>query len=357
MSSGVAIKPSERVAWIDCCKGICILLVVYGHVAGGLKAAGIVKAGSPFIWLREWIYLFHMPVFFFLSGLFAQRACGRPFWQFLKGKARTLAYPYLIWTGIILAAQVTMARYTNNAPDLSRASRFLFEPYGYGMWFLYSLILISLLFYGLSRLRIPSIPIVLIGLAVYALSMHDTFGFWPILNTSMNNAIFFILGGCFPEIATISLRDARGLVLLCSGVGAFVVMTVLQTLQFDFSGSLKLLMALLGISGAICLAMLVVRTAARGVCSLLGFYSLEIYVAHPLWATASRPLLERLGVHTPVVFIICGVLLGVGGSLILAMACQRFGFPYLFRWPSKQTGTGSMRQTGVDRPSTQTANF
>ena len=46
------------------------MLVVYGHVAGGLEASGVLKAGSPFLAARDGVYLFHMPTFFLLSGLF-----------------------------------------------------------------------------------------------------------------------------------------------------------------------------------------------------------------------------------------------------------------------------------------------
>ena len=68
--------------------------------------------------------------------------------------------------------------------------------------------------------------------------------------------------------------------------------------------------------------------------SFLGVLSLEIYLAHPLWGTASRGVLLRLGVHAPMVFVVSGSVLGVAGSLAMALACRRLGFPYLFRWPS-----------------------
>ena len=85
----------QRVGWVDCCKGICILLVVYGHVVGGLDASGALAGDRLFGALREWIYLFHIPAFFFLSGLFARKACDRPLLEFLQNRARVLLYPYL----------------------------------------------------------------------------------------------------------------------------------------------------------------------------------------------------------------------------------------------------------------------
>lgn len=45
----------KRVEWIDMAKGIGLLFVFLGHLK------------TPF--LATWIYTFHMPLFFFLSGL------------------------------------------------------------------------------------------------------------------------------------------------------------------------------------------------------------------------------------------------------------------------------------------------
>lgn len=47
----------KRDLTIDIAKGICIFLVVLGHCH---------NAG----FIRHYIYLFHMPLFFFLSGMF-----------------------------------------------------------------------------------------------------------------------------------------------------------------------------------------------------------------------------------------------------------------------------------------------
>jgi fucose 4-O-acetylase-like acetyltransferase len=47
------IKKTNRILWIDVCRGIGILLVVLGHC-------------DPFF--NKYIYGFHMPLFFLLSG-------------------------------------------------------------------------------------------------------------------------------------------------------------------------------------------------------------------------------------------------------------------------------------------------
>ncbi|WP_043367549.1 acyltransferase family protein, partial [Cupriavidus sp. WS] len=60
----------SRDVWVDNAKGIGIILVVYGHVARGLHSAGIWSDATSFSFLDSAVYSFHMPLFFFLSGLY-----------------------------------------------------------------------------------------------------------------------------------------------------------------------------------------------------------------------------------------------------------------------------------------------
>ena len=60
----------ERNVWVDYAKAIGIILVVYGHVARGVFNAGLPMDEGEFVLVDSIIYSFHMPLFFFLSGLF-----------------------------------------------------------------------------------------------------------------------------------------------------------------------------------------------------------------------------------------------------------------------------------------------
>jgi fucose 4-O-acetylase-like acetyltransferase len=329
-----AIK-QPREGWVDCCRGICILLMVFGHIAGGLETAGVLAPASPWIVLRDWVYLFHISAFFFLSGLFAYRNNGLPFVPFLWERMRVLYYPYLVWTAIFLGSQVAMAQFVNTPPNFSKALKFLWEPYGIGLWFLYTLFLVSIFFFSLRRWRIPTIPILLIGLAGYVAYRQNLFGFWYVLNASMNYLLFFSIGGCFPGIVGTPLRGARLPFLVAAAVAFFVLMTLLWAVPFDPAGLTSLVRALIGICGVVCVALVLARTPAAGLFALLGTYSLEIYLAHPLWGTAGRALLLRSGIRSPVAFVVFGVSIGIVGSLAMAILSRRLKFPYLFRWPAR----------------------
>lgn len=81
-SVGMAVRDKkERLGYIDVLRGIAIALVVLGHCA------------PPY--LDTFIFTFHVPLFFFISGmLFAYREKRQPFFIFLKKRALRLLVPY-----------------------------------------------------------------------------------------------------------------------------------------------------------------------------------------------------------------------------------------------------------------------
>ena len=76
-------KKNERICWLDAARGIGILLVVLGH-------SEYIPAG-----LKCMIYGFHMPFFFFCSGLFAEDSLDLSPGAFLKKKSRAYLLPYV----------------------------------------------------------------------------------------------------------------------------------------------------------------------------------------------------------------------------------------------------------------------
>src|SRR4051794_34034047 len=80
---------SARNSGIDLLRVIGICAVVYGHVVATETTA-------------QWVYSWHVPLFFFLSGYFWKRR--RPFAAELRVRARSLLVPYAFWlvAGLIM---------------------------------------------------------------------------------------------------------------------------------------------------------------------------------------------------------------------------------------------------------------
>lgn len=94
MSAPLSEVARRRVAWIDDVKGIGIILVVIGHTVEAFTGA----AYQP-------IYLFHMPLFFFMAGVVFRP---EPLGAYAGKRARTLLIPYVAFLALLLLAKVAL---------------------------------------------------------------------------------------------------------------------------------------------------------------------------------------------------------------------------------------------------------
>lgn len=90
------IVKTNRLIWADSLKGAAILLVVLGHML----------PMSPF---KSWIYTFHIPLFFFLSGYLLHINRRWQVWNWRElfvRKASSLLYPYLTFSILTIVFQL-----------------------------------------------------------------------------------------------------------------------------------------------------------------------------------------------------------------------------------------------------------
>ena len=100
-------KSKNRIEWIDCAKGLAIILVVYGHA--------LTYFSPNFDSVVHVIYSFHMPLFFVLTGyVSAYSYNGVNFYAFCKKKINALMKPYL-WYGVVLFAFKFLKNFLSNA--------------------------------------------------------------------------------------------------------------------------------------------------------------------------------------------------------------------------------------------------
>ena len=172
---------SPRLQWVDCGKGIGIVLVVFGHVLAGTHGAGIL-GDALFSYTYSFVYGFHMPLFFFLSGLFVERSLARGTGPYFRSKLWSVVYPYVLWSLAIGTVNIALAGQTNTAPDLARLLAIWHQPVK-GFWFLYALFGCFALYWALSRL--PARAHFAVALAICAAQPWIYWGpslvdkFWP----------------------------------------------------------------------------------------------------------------------------------------------------------------------------------
>ena len=146
------MKNNQRLHYIDIIKGIGIFLVVLGHVYRGNI-------------IQNWIYSFHMPLFFIISGwLFGYKNIEpKDFLEITKKKVMTLMLPYIEFYLLSFLYWCMVERY--------------FREFDQGpLWFLPVLLIIELLGLVLipiiARKNIRNIAMVIIAIFFVAFSIH-----------------------------------------------------------------------------------------------------------------------------------------------------------------------------------------
>ena len=152
-------------------RGIAIVLVLLGHTC-------------PPPYTTAFIYAFHMPLFFVLSGLFFR--VDEPFGQLLRKKARTLLVPFVIYNLVLLFSDwCIVALSPNQHEPVDITSRLLGTLTGWhgglwnsSLWFLPCLFVAQLLVVGCYHLACRISPASASGGSPFPLS---TF-FWILLS-------------------------------------------------------------------------------------------------------------------------------------------------------------------------------
>ncbi|MGB3417677.1 MAG: hypothetical protein WBA36_13460, partial [Mesorhizobium sp.] len=193
---------SGRYGHIDALKGAGILLVVFGHLIEKPSARSVLLQT-----LYIDIYSFHMPLFVFLSGIFARATLDSGDYRKIVW---TLFFPLVVFQGLYLAA-ARLTDWYSYSP---------FTPY-WLLWFIASLIgwrLLLPLFASPAGLAVAVLGAVFVGYdgAVgYALSAARTIYFLP----------FFVLGHLY-GLPLVKLAQRHRFVFACLFVAVMSAVTL-----------------------------------------------------------------------------------------------------------------------------------
>ncbi len=92
----------NRIEWIDCARGICILMVLAGHIIPNEYGLG------------QWIYSFHMAAFFIMSGYLLKINHSwneNELMDVIRRKASSLLYPYVVFSVISIGISLFFEGY------------------------------------------------------------------------------------------------------------------------------------------------------------------------------------------------------------------------------------------------------
>jgi len=327
-----------RLAWVDYAKGLGIILVVFGHANRGLYSAGVYLSERTYQLIDSIVYSFHMPLFFFLSGLFfVQSLEKRGKTQFILGKIDTIVYPYIIWSFLQGSIEVLLSHYTNNPTHFSGVLSLLTQPRAQ-FWFLYALFMIfalaTLLYTKKSyNLLLPIMLILSALLYILVGSKYHSFHVDYIIQFFV-----FFLAGAFAIKYTENMAH-------CSVKTTALLFVVFLFLQWLFHiyfqlvytniGTLSLLLAATGIALIVAISIQLEKIGMTWL-KKLGELSMIIYLMHILAASGMRIFsIKFLHIENWYINALTGTLCGIIVPVIAYSIINRIKFNFLFEPPSR----------------------
>ena len=324
-----------RAEWVDFAKGIGIVLVVYSHVSRGVLNANIVAPETALLLVDSLLYSFHMPLFFFLSGLlFRSSVERRGTKQLLYSKVDSILYPYILWSLLQGFLEVALSDLTNGNVSVKDVLALLWQPRSQ-FWFLYTLFTVFCISALVERFveEKHRYGILLLGVLLYILPIPPN-TYW-IVHYISENFVFFYLGviigvsrnyfdGALPVLLPCTV------LIFCAGQWWFHFGL---GYRYEDRGIMSLMLALSGIA-VVCQLSMWVAERGYGIIRTLGLASMAIYLMHILAGAGARIISIRVfGIDSWAWVIAISVVVGVFVPLAMLRVSERYKIPFLFSAP------------------------
>ena len=148
------INTHQRDLSWDVLKGILIVLVIAAHAIADIYS----KTGED-VWHNDifnFIYLFHMPLFVFISGYFAHSIGNKDFKEFISSKTYRLLLPWIVWTSVFFVIHFifdTLPYSKDNINEIEKNCLVVVHHNYTKIWYLICVFALSLFYYPVLRYK------------------------------------------------------------------------------------------------------------------------------------------------------------------------------------------------------------
>lgn len=286
---------------MDIARGIGIFLVVLGHSFPDNKFNN-----NPFYeYIYKFIYSFHMPLFFIVSGFFAYKIYNilnlSQYKKFIEDKFKRLMVPYFAISLIAIPIKLYMNRYAARPIDLNGLIvDVLLYPAGNGtiyhtgtpiqyFWFIYTLFFIFAVIPLLNKIPIKLVLIITAILNVIPLNKMWLFYTWGVIHY----LIYIYLGIYFNRIYE-KYEKFKYKKLLAAITFIALVLINLKGVSAQFYNVYSLTTALLGSILFINISYLIANNKLGEIFKYIGNYNYDIYLFSWFFQTGTRVILFQM---------------------------------------------------------------
>ena len=322
---------------IDYIKGIAILLVFIGHAA----TPSFLQRPYSYELIVQFIYSFHMPLFFIVSGFLSHKIINMDlttdYLTFIKNKFYRLGVPFLTFSFITNFIIISLKQLFNQPVSSSTLLEmiktiFLYPENGVmgSLWFLYTLLLINIISPFIIKFSLK----ITISLSLLLNIFIPKYIYFLSISRVSFFLVYFLLGIYFRKyyqdnknsILKFTHPLKREIILIISIACIIFYSYMIANQLFIAKYILNILSFLCGLCGMIIAIMAIEKIKNSKICnllSLLGNYSMDIYLLSWFFQIASMILITKiLKISNYNIFFI--------SNLILGTFCLPFSI-YVFR--------------------------
>jgi fucose 4-O-acetylase-like acetyltransferase len=306
---------------IEMLKGISIILVILGHaiIVYPIDLHNILWCKI----LYDFIYTFHMPLFFAVSGYCF--SYNKNYVQFIKKKVVRLLFPYIIFSLPDLLLRAFSHNLVNRTTSIQDGIKSILL-YGGQYWFLYVLFLIFLIYPSFERLLRSKTSYLFVFLLIFVLN------FIPLPTIfSIGTVVYWLpyfMAGHFMKKGynfKFSSTDDR-LLNIKFFPGALILFFSLFILKESLGLNALFLKYSIALLGIICMLNIIIHCKLGNLIKRFlietGKYSLQLYLLNGYLLVISRVLLiNKLHISNPFIIIVVLTVLNIAIAMLI---CKYF---------------------------------
>ncbi|MEZ7616188.1 acyltransferase [Streptococcus sp. 27098_8_73] len=332
----------KRIEWIDFGKGLTVLMVVFGHVVLGLfESKRFEDSNQWLLFVTQVFYLFHIPVFYALSGFFFKPVADlKSYVKFVKQKTIILGIPYLFYSIVQFILQKIGGATVRNAASFWDLVNIYQTPLGVS-WYLYVLWWIYLVVAFLSIWIKSYRHLFIISIVAYFISIFTPVNIYVVQKIFLWT-FFFLLGSWIRHSGVGTFLTNRWKSISCVTLVAITVFLTYWQLSaptfyisYDRPGLNGLIFP---VSVILAMASYPILNTVKGFGEYfrkIGKDSLVIYLLHAPIVSVTRITLLKLGVGNVFLHVILGLLMGWFGSIIILYVAKKIPYGDFVFYPMK----------------------
>ncbi|MDN3608485.1 acyltransferase family protein [Vibrio ostreicida] len=284
-----------RIEKIDIVKGIGMLCIILSHcfISGTL--------------LHKWLYSFHIPLFFFVSGLFYKQ---RSIKELTKTRFNTLIKPYFFFSlaslGLLILFSFISSSIVLSQQDLIDKSIGLFYANGYGewmfnitLWFLPCLFVLESLYNAINRVALEKYVHIIVVVAVllgYLVSKYSALKL-PVSIDIAFVALGFYHFGCVAKDFILKSNSLGVVTFLITFTLSWYLISYSELVNMSHREYGELLeLYIQGVIGTIMIISLSNIIAKSSLLSYIGRNSLVILGTHTVIISLFMGILPKIGI-------------------------------------------------------------